>query len=219
MTLVWCIAKKDKAVFFGDSSIYYLPYKKKEIPAWKNYDDFANSIEKMKVSSKPKWNLMSEKLVYFVGDSILESYIQKHKITYPSELADLILRYSQKFMDEGSLIFFLNSIVCGFNEQNIIELHLINKDKHEKLFLPNCAFGSACPEPIEILKKYIFYNDFSRAMESKNLSVDLLYECIIENMLKQGNMIFDEIRSKYPLFMLPLRIGQLDSKGFRWIQH
>ena len=38
-------------------------------------------------------------------------------------------------------------------------------------------------------------------------------------MLKQANMIFKEIHSKYPLFMYPLRIGQLNSEGFRWLQH
>ena len=92
-----------------------------------------------------------------------------------------------------------------------------------RMFTPYHWIGSMSSEPIEILEQRLFYGDFSEAITYKNgkpiTDADKLFECTMKNALEDANKIFDDINKRYPLYMKPLDIGQLDKNGFRWIQN
>jgi hypothetical protein len=219
MTLVWCIATKDEAVFFADSAKYY--YTHREHHSWNTYEDFERDVkEKLTLDYEGKWFCMNKNLVFFIGDySLRDIILKKRNIKEPSELATAI----QDVMKEDGICSFSNAIICGFaTVSNEIELHTINKGEPAQLQMPNSAIAFPSPEPMKMVRRYLQVNDFSD-IDFNSINPSLIphkmYERLIKNFLKDGNKIFNEINQKYPLILKPLHIAKLNRDGFVWLQH
>ena len=211
---MWCIATKNEAVFFADSSKYYV------IPrtphSWNTYEDFKRDVEgKLFLDFDGKWNRMNKNLVFFIGDNFLRDIIlKKINVKEPSELATVIRDVMKR---DGST--FSNAIICGFaTASNELELYMINNGELTHLNVPNCAVGFPSPESANMVIRYI--NDFNIVdFTNPSLLLQKRYEYLIENCLKDGNKIFNEINQKYPLILKPLHIAKLNRDGFVWLQH
>jgi hypothetical protein len=216
MTLVWCIATKNEAVFFADSSKYY--YTPHTPHSWNTYADFERDVKgKLVLDLDGKWNCMNKNLVFFIGDNFLRDIIlKKINVKEPSELATVIRDVMKR---DGST--FSNAIICGFaTASSEIELYMINNGELTRLNVPNCTVGFPSPESAKMVMHYI--NEFNISdfgSIDPALWLHKRYEHLIENCLKDGNKIFNEINQKYPLILKPLHIAKLNRNGFVWLQH
>jgi hypothetical protein len=215
MTLVWCIATKDEAVFFADSSKYY--YTNREHHSWNTYEDFESDVAgKLIVDYDGKWFCMNKQLVFFMTDCFLRDHILKRvNVKTPLELATAIHKIIK---EDGS--GFSDAIVCGFADTSKIELYMITGGKLTRLPVPNCAVAFPSPESAEMVMHYINeFNIINFGSTDPALWLQKRYELFIENCLKYGNEIFNEINQKYPLILKPLHIAKLNRDGFVWLQH